>query len=271
MQIVANASGNRVAWTASNDDTNFATITTGFDTNNVSSISANTTGSTVGQAYVVPVFARYLKFAVTNYVGGSTTITVTLRRNVVPYSVRTTTAPITASGSQFVEFTNGLNASSGNSGYLGSTTAAQCDDTSITALTENNLGNAREDCGNHALVTRPWETGPNTWSYASATSGIVNTTTAVTIKAAGSGTLRNYVNSCQIDHDTLGGVTELAIRDGAGGTVLWRGKLQTTAIEGSRVIFETPLRGSAATLTEVVTLTGVTGGVYVNCQGFTAP
>ena len=78
------------------------------------------------------------------------------------------------------------------------------------------------------------------WAFASATSGIVNTVTAVTLKAAVAAPTCNYVASLQIAHDALGGVTELTIRDGA--AVLWRHKLQT-----------------------------VTGGVYINCQGFTAP
>ena len=34
---------------------------------------------------------------------------------------------------------------------------------------------------------------------------------------------------CRSAHDALGGATELAIRDGAGGAVLWRHKLQTAA------------------------------------------
>ena len=59
------------------------------------------------------------------------------------------------------------------------------------------------------------------WSYAGAAAGIANTTTAVTIKAAVAGK-RNYVTDLQLSHATLGAATEIAIRDGAGGSVLWR-------------------------------------------------
>jgi hypothetical protein len=107
------------------------------------------------------------------------------------------------------------------------------------------------------------------WSYAAATSGIVNTTTAVTIKTAAGAGIRNYLSSLSISHDALGGATEIAIRDGAAGTVLWRGKLQTTAAEEKTIAFNPPLKGTANTLLEVVTLTAVTGGVFVNAQGFT--
>ena len=106
------------------------------------------------------------------------------------------------------------------------------------------------------------------WAYAAAGSGIVNTTTAVTIKTAAGSGLRNYITDLQISHATLGGATELAIRDGAGGTVLWRMTLATGANENISVHFRTPIIGSLNTLLEVVTLTAVTGGVYVNAQGY---
>ncbi len=112
------------------------------------------------------------------------------------------------------------------------------------------------------------------WNYAAATGGIVNTTTAVTIKAAAGASIRNYLKTLTIVHDTLGAATELAIRDGAGGTVLWRGKVQTAASDSSSgagaIIFDPPLKGTANTLMEVVTLSAtVTGGVFVNATGFT--
>lgn len=109
----------------------------------------------------------------------------------------------------------------------------------------------------------------NVWSYAAAASGIASTTTAVTIKAAAGAGLRNYLTDLQISHAALGGATELAIRDGAGGTVLWRMTLATGANENISVHFRTPLQSSVNTLLEVVTLSSVTGGVYVNAQGYT--
>lgn len=110
------------------------------------------------------------------------------------------------------------------------------------------------------------------WNYAAATGGIVNTTTAVTIKAAAGAGVRNYLKTLTLGHDALGAATEVAIRDGAGGAVLWRGKLQTAAVDSSQaasVEFDPPLKGAANTLMEVVTLTAVTGGVFVNATGFT--
>lgn len=111
------------------------------------------------------------------------------------------------------------------------------------------------------------------WYYAAATGGIVNTTTAVTVKAAAGASVRNYVCSIDISHDALGAATELVINDGAAGTVMWRGKLQTAAADSSigagKLVFSPCLRGTANTLVEVKTVTAVTGGVLVNLTGYT--
>ena len=110
-----------------------------------------------------------------------------------------------------------------------------------------------------------------TWAYAAAAGGITNTTTAVTVAPAAGASVRNYVLSMQCDSDALGAATELAIRDGASGTVIWRTKFGTAGIpNGIDLTFNPPLRGSANTLVEIVTLTAtVTGSVYCNLQGYT--
>jgi hypothetical protein len=123
------------------------------------------------------------------------------------------------------------------------------------------------------LITRPHSIPENEWVYAAASGGITNTTTAATLVAAQAAGVRNYLTSLQLSSDVLGAATEIAIRDGAGGTVLWRGKIGTAGIAGVITIqFSDPLKSTAATLLEVVTLTAsVTGGVYVNAQGYKAP
>lgn len=121
-------------------------------------------------------------------------------------------------------------------------------------------------------VSKPYSASGGDWQYAAAASGISNTTTAVTIKAAAGASIRNYVTSIQIATDTLGAATELAIRDGAAGTVIWRTKLNTTAGPLVQINFPTPLKGTANTLLEVVTLTAsVTGAVYFSAQGYVGP
>jgi hypothetical protein len=109
------------------------------------------------------------------------------------------------------------------------------------------------------------------WKYASVSGGIVNTTTATTVKVAAGAAVRNYVCSITVGHDTLGAATEFVIRDGAAGPVMYLMKLQTSLNEGSSVITFNPcLQGTANTLVEVATTTAtVTGGVYANLSGFT--
>lgn len=130
--------------------------------------------------------------------------------------------------------------------------------------------------GNTANTT-PWLTtsrgSAQDWKYAAAAAGISNTTTAVTIKTAGAGSDRNCITSIQISSDALGAATEFAVRDGAGGTVLWRTKIGTAGyINGFQTAFPSAICGTAATLLEVVTLTAsITGAVFVNAQGYAAP
>jgi hypothetical protein len=108
-----------------------------------------------------------------------------------------------------------------------------------------------------------------TWSYAAAAGGLV-TTGGVTAKAAGTGAQRNYITRVQAinSHQTIG--TEVVIRDGAAGTVLWRGWAQFAG-GGCSAVFDPPLRGSAATLVEIAEITATAStGVLVNLQGYTA-
>lgn len=123
----------------------------------------------------------------------------------------------------------------------------------------------------NGVVTQPYALTGSRWNYAAASGGITNSTTAVTIAAAGGASVRNYVTALQCDTDALGLATELAIRDGAGGTVLWRGGISTAGwINGRDIIFNVPLKGTANTLIEIVTLTAsVTGSVRCNAQGYT--
>lgn len=110
------------------------------------------------------------------------------------------------------------------------------------------------------------------WGYAPPSGGLSNTTAAVTIKAAGSAGIRNYISAIQIMAEALTAATELVIRDGAGGTVLWRTKIGVGGLTGgASVALPRPIRGSVATLVEMATLTAtITGAVYVNVQGYQA-
>ena len=116
-------------------------------------------------------------------------------------------------------------------------------------------------------VTVPYAIPTSTWSYAAASGGIEDTT-GVTAKAAGAAGVINYITRVQVinGHATVN--TDVQIRDGAAGTVLWRGFAQNSG-GGASCVFDPPLRGTAATLVEVGCGT-TSSATYFNLQGYQA-
>jgi len=198
--------------------------------------------------------------------------------NVSPQGT-SNTLPVAVIGTPAVTVTSGAITATGVAGAAAHDAAISGNPVRIAgrAVTSNYTAVATGDVADFvsttvgAQIIKPFSIPELDWSYAAASGGISNTTTAVTVRAAQGAGIRNYVTSMQIYAPTLGAATELAIRDGAGGTVLWRGYSPTAGINQT-IQFENPLRGTAATLLEVVTLTAtVTGGVYFNLQGYSAP
>lgn len=132
----------------------------------------------------------------------------------------------------------------------------------------NGTGNDRAKGDTNAMNTQLAITNSR-WQYAAAAGGLSNTTTAVTVCPAQGAGLRCYMTNLQLDTSALGVATEVVVRDGAAGTVIWRGLVGTAGVPAENIVFSTPLKGTANTLMEVATLTAsVTGSVYVNTQGF---
>jgi hypothetical protein len=220
--------------------------------------SAQTSASTsTSEAYHFAKRTRWLRFRQTTF-SATNAATVTLHGSPVDGNnthqfVRGPTSMGVAISATAPIFIGGEARSSNKTALTNATNSAP-----ITTLTG-------------VLATKPYNIPEADWQFPSATSGIVNTTTAVTLVAAAGASIRNYCTGISVQTATLGGATELAIRDGAAGTVIWRTQLQTTALPLINIVFPTPLKGTANTLMEVVTLTAVTGGVYVNAQGYQAP
>jgi hypothetical protein len=106
----------------------------------------------------------------------------------------------------------------------------------------------------------------DTWSYAAASGGIVNTT-GVTAKTA-TASKRHYVRAVQVINGHATVSTDVQIRDGASGTVMHRGFAQAAG-GGYAMTFEPPLRFTSNTLIEVAC--GTSGSAtYVNLQGYTS-
>lgn len=128
---------------------------------------------------------------------------------------------------------------------------------------------ARAETGSTVVEVINPATPRTTWFYAPPANGIVNSAVAVTVKAAAGAGLRNYLKTMDVVHDTLGAATEFSILDGAGGNVLYRGRVQTAAKEsGGAITFDPPLFTTANTALVVQLGAAVTGGVYFNMQGY---
>jgi len=114
-------------------------------------------------------------------------------------------------------------------------------------------------------VTMPFSIPASSWGYASATSGVVDTSDDVAKASAGAG-IRNYITGVQVFNGHATVSTEVVIKDGS--TVLWRGYAYAAG-GGCSAQFNPPLRGTAATAVNVANIT--TGSAtYFNLQGFVA-
>lgn len=102
------------------------------------------------------------------------------------------------------------------------------------------------------------------WTYAAESGGITNTTER-TIAPAVSGK-RNFLSSFQVKNASAT-ATEVVIRDGAGGTVLWRGYHAGTANASKMVHLGVPIRGSVGNALVVACVTTATQ-TYFNAQGW---
>lgn len=114
--------------------------------------------------------------------------------------------------------------------------------------------------------------GSTFWRYAPPTNGITNSTTGVVVRAAPGTGQFIYVHGGECYADPLGAATDLELRDGAAGAVVWRTKIPTTGYPALvDVTFNPPIRLTANTLLEMATPTAsVTGSVYCNWRGQTA-
>lgn len=156
-------------------------------------------------------------------------------------------------------------ASVGNPVRVGGRVATAAD----TTLADGDAADLRVTSGGD-LVAKPYSIPETDWTYAAA--GIVNTNVAVTIKAAAAAGLKNYLTGLDFTWEALTNATEVVIRDGAAGTVLHRWHIGAGAAGEKSITFPTPLRGTAATLLEVCTLTASgAGALWVNAQGYAAP
>lgn len=241
-----------IAYETSDDNVNYVATAGITSAAAGASLPVTTSGSAI--LLVFPKRGKFFRARVSAYTSGTVTVAGNLHKNPAPMSTRVSVDGALSQGSTLGGGVQALLA-----GY--STNPAPISN----ALAVRQIGTVLG-----VSVGKPYSIPEADWAFAAGASGIVNTTVAVTLVAAGAAGVKNYITSFNIMWDTLGAATEVVIRNGAAGAVLWRGKL-TTAAGMFAVALPTPLQSSAATLFEFATLTAtVTGGVYVNAQGYAA-
>ena len=257
VQVTSAGTSCTITYEGSEDGVNWQS-TSGLTTSNIGA-SANTTTSTTALILQFPRKASFFRARVSTYGSGTVSVVGTLSK-----------VPVAQLGLTFIG--GGLSFEGGGVGTNPVAVGLEGRTSSKTSVTNSTLVRPISTLDGRQVI-RLNSIPENEWVYAAASGGIANTTTAVTLVAAQAAGIRNYLTNLQLSSDALGAATEIAIRDGAGGTVLWRGKIGIAAIAGvSTIQFSDPLKSTAATLLEVVTLSAsVTGSVYVNAQGYIAP
>jgi hypothetical protein len=267
VQVISTGTGGSFIFEGSNDNVNFQSIPL-YNQNAIAGVAIVTsiTASVSQFGYIFPVNFRYIRLRiVTTITGGS--IQAFSKFMQTPFaSAVTQIAQNTGANLQISAI--------GSTGHsFPSTTfplkvAGKVVTVPDTTLTNNDVSDLFITTAGQ-VPTKPYGTAENDWQYAAAAAGILNTTVAVTIKAAGAALTRNYITGITIMSEALTTATELVIRDGAAGTVLFRTKIPVAGLPTTRISFPTPLKGTAATLLEVATLTAsVAGAVYFNAQGY---
>ena len=230
----------------------------------VNATAATTTSSSVASSlsttaaqYIFPKRGKYFRARVSVYGSGTVSISYSLSCAEVSPLIAAAIYGQVAEGIAF----------SGNPVTIG----VECRTTSKTSVANGQIVRPIGTVDGK-LIVRPHSIPENEWKYAAASGGIVNTTTGVNLAAAGGTGVSVYITSMQIQAEALTNATEIALRDGAGGTVLWRAKIPTTGLDLKHIVFENPIKTTANTLLEFATLTASgTGAVYVNAQGYYAP
>ena len=258
VQVTSAGTSCTVTYETSDDNSTWYSCA-GLSFTNTGSSALATTSSAVGGIQ----FTRkglYFRARVSTYNGPSTVTAIgTLSK-----------APAVQQGLTYIG--GGASAEGGGAGTLPIAIAAEARTSSKTSVSNATLVRPIATIDGR-LIVRLDSIPENEWSYVAASGGITNTTTAVYLAAGAGSGVRNYITSLQVSSDTLGTATEVVIRDGVGGAVLWRAKIGTAGTVGIQDIrFHPPLRGSSNTLVEAacVTATG-TGSIYINVQGYKAP
>ena len=257
VQVTSAGTGCTISYETSCDNVTWVS-SAGLSLTNTGSSQAASTSSAVGQTQ----FSRrglYFRARVSTYVSGTVSIVAVLSKT-----------PLVQLG--LVAIGGGASPEGGGAGTSPIVIGLEARTSSKTSVANSTLVRPIATVDGRQIV-RLDAIPENEWSYVAASGGITNTTTPVDIAGGAGSGVRNYVTSLQLYSDTLGTATEIVLRDGAGGSILWRSKIGTAGTGGTQNIrFHSPIRGSTNTVMQFACLTATgTGSIYVNAQGYKAP
>jgi len=256
INITSAGSSCTIIWEESADNsTNWIPVSASFAAPTLSANTFSQTTTTVG-GFIVAKRLRYFRARVSVYGSG----TVTAVGNLLSSHNTISTLAMCMGTSPEGSSVNGIPI----------TIAAEARTSSKTSVTSGQVVRPIATVDGR-LVMRPHSIPENEWAYAPPSGGLVNSTTAVVIKAASGANVRNYITSVQVMAEALTNATELTIENGDG-TVFWRTKIPTTGLPTVTLRFDDPIKGTANASLQIRTVTASgTGAVYVNAQGYYAP
>lgn len=293
LQLVSTATGGTLIMEGSNDNATFVTLPIYQQLNSAGNpIVAAFAASGNSGVYIFPINTRYIRFRIAGTLtGGSAQVFTKLTQG--QYS------PANLTATQATASNLNVNATVASGTLTGVTTVSTVTTTgTVTTLANGQTAHSSASTGSplrvggrvvstldttlaqgdasdlavttgQQLVTKAFATSENDWQASSGTTPLA-TTTLTAMKAAGAASIRNFVSGCQFYNSSATVSTTVQIVDGAS-TVIWTGYLPATTaalpVMPVQVVFQTPLRGTAATAMNIQ-LGTTASSVYYNCQGY---
>ena len=271
LQVLSTAgvSAGAVTFEQSADGTNWVALQVlDVASQNANPVTTLTIGANTVRVFAASLFCRFLRMRVsTTVVGGSIQGTAVfsqnsplpLTRNVQQATASQLNATVVGSGSFTVVGAGAHSAaSSGNPVRVAGRVNTAVDTTLVAGDTADLFISSAGQ-----LVQKPYASAEMDWQY----TGVLTTTTAQAVRAAGAAGVRNYVTGLQYQNTNATSTTVLVL-DGT--TLIAQYNAPANMAVPAVIGFTTPLRGTAATALNVNCGTAA-ASLQMNVQGFQAP
>jgi len=269
VQSTAGVSAGAVSFEQSADGTNWLPLQV-FDvvSQNANPVTTLAIAASTVRLFAASLFCRFLRIRIsTAVVGGSIqgmavfsqNSPLPLTRNVQQATASQLNATVVGSGNFTVVGAGAHSAAStGNPVRVAGRVNTTVDTTLVAGDTSDLFVSSAGQ-----LVQKPYASAELDWQY----TGVLATTTAQAVRAAGAAGIRNYVTGLQYQNTNATATTVLVL-DGT--TLIAQYNAPANMAAPAVIGFTTPLRGTAATALNVNCGTAA-ASLLVNVQGFQAP